>query len=83
MSAVVKSGKPVECIFLNGAESNPGSDLSADDIASTIRKCHDSLLCVSMTECRLNANLVKALASCPKLRGLLLENCQLRGDGDE
>lgn len=80
-AAIVDATRPVECVFLNGAQSNPGSEISADDIASAISKCKDTLLCVSMTECKMNANLVSALASCPKLRGLTLENCQLRGEG--
>ena len=81
-AAIVEARKPVECVFLNGAQSNPGSEISADDIASAVSRCKDTLLCASMTECKMNANLVSALASCPKLRGLTLENCQLRGEGD-
>ncbi|KAL7538870.1 hypothetical protein ACHAXR_008855 [Thalassiosira sp. AJA248-18] len=82
-SAIVNASEPVECVFLNGAQSNAGSSLSADDIASAIRKCSDSLLCLSLTECKLNTAVIDGLSSCSKLRGLILENCQLFGDGDD
>jgi len=81
-SAIVNSGTSPECIFLNGAQSNPGSVISADDIAFPISKCHDTLRCIALTECKINANLVAAIASCSKLRGLILENCQLWGDDE-
>ena len=73
----VSGTRGVECLFLNGAQSNPGSTISADDIASCITKCKDTLLCLAMTECKINVHLLTTIASCKKLRGLTLENCQL------
>ncbi|KAL7544518.1 hypothetical protein ACHAWF_007894 [Thalassiosira exigua] len=73
----------VECLFLNGAQSNPGSQLDAEEIAKVIARCRETLLCASLTECKLSAAVLSALASCKKLRGLILENCQLRGTGEE
>ena len=81
--AIVNADEPVECVFLNGAQSNPGSAISADDIASAISKSNGSLQCLSLTECKLNAALIHALSTCSKLRGIILENCQLWGEDDD
>ena len=81
--AVENAGVPVECLFLNGAQSNLGSAMTAGDVASTIAMCKESLLCVSLTECKLNGAILNELASCTKLRGLIIENCQIWGKGDD
>ena len=80
-AAIVNAAEPVECLFLNGAQSNPGSLISADEIAVAISKCNVSLRCLSLTECKLNGALIDAVAACSQLRGFILENCQLHGQG--
>ena len=82
-SAIEKQGQDnVECLFLNGAQSNDGSELDADDIATSIAMCQYTLLCLSLTECKINAKLIDLISSCRKLRGLIIENCQICGEGN-
>lgn len=81
-SAIVNAAEPVECLFLNASQSNPGSSLSADDIALAITKCKDSLQCLALSECKLDAAIISALASCSKLRGVIIDSCELWGEGD-
>lgn len=84
VDAVSATGKPTECLFLNGASnSNSGGAISANDVALAISKCSGSLLCVSLTECDTNINLVDALASCSKLRGLIIDECEFWGEDEQ
>ncbi|KAL9178964.1 hypothetical protein ACHAXT_011937 [Thalassiosira profunda] len=75
--AIDTSNRPVECVFLNGAQSNAGSQLTADGIAKALSKCRQTLRCVSLTECVISTEVLEVLASCTNLSGLLIENCQL------
>jgi len=83
ISAIRNAVNHVRCVFLNGAQSNPGSDIGAGDIAAAIDACSDSLLCLSLTECKLSAGLLRSITGCQKLRGIIIENCQLWGGGEE
>ena len=81
-SAIRASGNSVECIFINGSVSNEqGPSISAEDIASAITMCKTSAVCISLTECNLSASVLDAIASCPKLRGLIIEHCKVIVDG--
>jgi len=82
-SAICKAGPSVECLFLNGAQTN-GQTIAANDIALAISKCCSTLKCIGLTECELNAPLLNALASCNLMRGVILENCLIHyGQADD
>jgi len=82
-SVIVNASEPVECLFLNASQSNSGNCISADDIATAISKCKDSLQCLALNECKLDASMISAIASCSKLRGVIIDSCELWGKGDD
>lgn len=77
LEKVIHSG--TKCIFVNMFNK---SEDPPQALVGAIQKCVFSLQCISLNESVISNKMLQALASCPSLAGILLEQLHLTANDD-